>query len=83
MRPSGEAVSFAEIDLEQRRIQADGTIGADGTMPWHIPAGRVSILTPIGAGLIGMVAGSSIRWPDRDGSNRLLRIVEVTPSDEA
>lgn len=44
-----------------------------------IAAGRVSILTPIGAGLIGMTAGSSIRWPDRDGHDRLLRIVSVAP----
>jgi regulator of nucleoside diphosphate kinase len=44
-----------------------------------ITEGRVSILTPIGAGLIGMRAGCSIRWPDRDGRNRLLRIVSVTP----
>lgn len=48
-----------------------------------ISAGRISILTPIGAGLIGMVAGSSIHWPDRDGSNRLLRIVDVTGPEEA
>ncbi|GHH25229.1 nucleoside diphosphate kinase regulator [Sphingomonas glacialis] len=47
-----------------------------------IAAGRVSILTPIGAGLIGMTAGSSIRWPDRDGHDRLLRIVSVTPPRE-
>lgn len=47
-----------------------------------IAAGRVSILTPIGAGLIGMTAGCSIRWPDRDGRDRLLRIVSVTPPGE-
>lgn len=47
-----------------------------------IAAGRVSILTPIGAGLIGMRAGCSIRWPDRDGHDRMLRIVSVTPPGE-
>ena len=47
-----------------------------------IAAGRISILTPIGAGLIGMMAGSSIRWPDRDGHDRMLRIVSVTPPGE-
>lgn len=47
-----------------------------------IAAGRISILTPIGAGLIGMMAGSSIRWPDRDGRDRMLRIVSVTPPGE-
>ncbi len=43
-----------------------------------IDAGRVSILTPVGAGLIGMTAGRSILWPDRNGNNRTLRIVSVT-----
>lgn len=42
-----------------------------------IDAGRVSILSPIGTGLIGMRAGSSIAWPDRDGHDRLIRIVAV------
>lgn len=46
-----------------------------------IAAGRISILTPIGAGLIGMKAGHSISWPDRDGHDRLLRIVSVTWSE--
>ena len=44
-----------------------------------IEAGKISILTPIGVGLIGMTAGHAIRWPDRDGQARLLRIISVTP----
>lgn len=48
-----------------------------------IAVGRVSVLTPIGAGLIGMTAGYSIRWPDREGHDRLLRIESVTPPNEA
>ncbi len=42
-----------------------------------IEAGRLSIMTPVGAALIGMMAGHSIRWPDRDGNERLLRILRV------
>jgi regulator of nucleoside diphosphate kinase len=38
---------------------------------------RVSILTPIGAGLIGMRVGSAIDWPNRQGERRRLKIVEV------
>ncbi|XHS02282.1 nucleoside diphosphate kinase regulator [Sphingomonas sp. DBB INV C78] len=44
-----------------------------------IAAGRISILTPVGAGLIGLSAGQAIRWPDRDGHERRLRITRVTP----
>lgn len=42
-----------------------------------INAGRISILTPIGAGLIGMQVGQSITWPDRDGKKRNLKIIDV------
>ncbi len=42
---------------------------------------RLSILTPMGAGLIGMVAGETIAWPDRSGVERMLRIVNVTPPE--
>ncbi|MDE8650655.1 nucleoside diphosphate kinase regulator [Novosphingobium sp. H3SJ31-1] len=43
-----------------------------------ISAGRISILTPVGAGLIGLREGQSILWPDRDGHERALKIVEVS-----
>ena len=43
-----------------------------------ISAGRISILTPVGAGLIGLREGQSILWPDREGHERELRIVAVT-----
>ncbi|PZQ23244.1 MAG: nucleoside diphosphate kinase regulator [Sphingopyxis macrogoltabida] len=42
-----------------------------------IATGRISILTPVGAGLIGMRAGQSILWPDRDGQERTLTIKAV------
>jgi regulator of nucleoside diphosphate kinase len=47
-------------------------------------AGRISILTPLGAGLIGLRAGQSISWPNRAGQHRPLRIVSVAqPLQEA
>ncbi|MET0246328.1 MAG: GreA/GreB family elongation factor, partial [Sphingomonas sp.] len=42
-----------------------------------IAAGKVSVFTPIGAGLIGMRAGRTILWPDRDGASHRLRVVKV------
>lgn len=42
-----------------------------------IATGRISILTPVGAGLIGLRAGSAILWPDRDGQERALTIRAV------
>lgn len=46
-----------------------------------VEQGRISIFTPIGAGLIGMLAGETIAWPDRSGNERMLRIVAVTPPE--
>jgi regulator of nucleoside diphosphate kinase len=46
-------------------------------------AQRISILTPIGAALIGMRAGTAISWPDLAGAERVLRVIEVSqPSAE-
>lgn len=42
-----------------------------------ISQGRISILTPVGAGLIGLRTGQSILWPDRDGNERELKILSV------
>lgn len=48
----------------------------------NIAIGRISILTPMGAALYGLIAGQSIDWPDLDGNSRRIRIVRVRqPSD--
>lgn len=44
---------------------------------------RVSILTPIGAGLIGLSVGARIRWEMRDGKTRDLTVLEVGPVTDA
>lgn len=43
-----------------------------------IEAGRISIVSLVGAGLLGLKTGQSIAWPDRSGHKRTLRIIEVT-----
>lgn len=42
-----------------------------------IAAGKISVFTPVGAGLIGLRAGQTIIWPDRDGRERALTVVRV------
>ncbi len=42
-----------------------------------IASGRVSILTPIGAALLGLSAGQSIAWNARDGKAHILRVFDV------
>jgi regulator of nucleoside diphosphate kinase len=42
-----------------------------------IDAGRISIMTPIGAALIGLSRGQSITWTSRDGREQELTILSV------
>ena len=40
-------------------------------------AGRISILTPVGAALIGLSTGQSMTWTRRDGSLRRIEVLAV------
>lgn len=42
-----------------------------------VTLGRISILTPVAAALIGLRQGARIDWPDRDGAMRTLRVERV------
>ena len=44
-----------------------------------IASGRISVLTPLGAALIGVSAGHSIHWASRDGRALALDVVAVEP----
>lgn len=39
--------------------------------------GRISVLTPVGAALIGLAEGQSIWWPDQDGAIHRLTVTHV------
>lgn len=41
---------------------------------------RLSVLTPIGAALIGLSEGQAMSWTDREGQPRQLTVLEVTPA---
>ena len=45
--------------------------------------GRVSILAPIGAALLGLSVGASIEWPVPGGRARHVRVIEVRYQPEA
>ncbi len=44
-----------------------------------IAQGRISVLTLVGAALLGVAAGSSILWPTQDGRERRLTVLRVSP----
>ena len=43
----------------------------------NIAERRISILTPMGAALYGLAGGACISWPDLDGNERPIRVVQV------
>jgi regulator of nucleoside diphosphate kinase len=67
----GSGVVFRSDNGETRRVTLVFPGQAD------IAAGRISILTPIGAALIGLSEGQSIAWKTRDGRLRQLTILAV------
>jgi regulator of nucleoside diphosphate kinase len=46
-------------------------------------AGRISVLSPVGLGLLGRAAGSAVQVPTPGGSLLTLRIVETTRNRDA
>lgn len=60
---------------EVRRVQLVLPREAD------IDAGRVSILSHVGAGLIGLKEGQSITWPDPSGETRQLTPILIEDED--
>ena len=50
---------------------------AEARMPDDIAHGRISVLTPVGAALIGLSAGDSITWETRKGEVRRLTVLNI------
>jgi regulator of nucleoside diphosphate kinase len=67
----GSTVRFTSDLGEDRRVTLVFPGDAD------IAEGKVSILTPIGAALIGLSAGQSIDWVARDGRFHRLTVAAV------
>jgi regulator of nucleoside diphosphate kinase len=69
----GSVVEFGDAASggETRRIQVVLPGEAD------IDAGRISILSLVGAGLIGLSQGQTIDWPTQDGRLRRLTVLRV------
>jgi regulator of nucleoside diphosphate kinase len=67
----GSTVRFRSDDAQERTV----TLVFPGLA--DIGEGRISILTPIGAALIGLSEGQTISWVTRDGRERRLTVLEV------
>jgi len=61
----GSTVDYQDLSSGQvRRVRL--SLPRDAS----IDDGRISVLTPVGAALIGMTAGETFRWTDNDGRAR-------------
>jgi regulator of nucleoside diphosphate kinase len=68
----GSVVEFIEVATEKSRtLQLVLPGDAD------IDAGKMSVMTSVGAALIGMSVGRDINWPLPDGRPRTFRIISV------
>ena len=81
---SAEDMPADVVTIGSEVVVLDEHKGAERTLRLVLPgeadvdAGRVSILTSIGAGLIGLRVGQSISWPYPNGDRRMLKILAVT-----
>ncbi|MGQ7794466.1 nucleoside diphosphate kinase regulator [Faunimonas sp. B44] len=69
----GSTLAYRADEGEPRRVTLVFPKEAD------IAAGKVSVLTPIGAALIGLAEGQSILWTARDGRQHRLTVEAVEP----
>ena len=80
-RVSGDVVTMmSSVDFVDEESGAARSVQLVYPGEADIAAGKISILTLIGAGLIGLRAGQSIDWPDRSGKVHKLRIEAVRQS---
>ena len=73
----GSFVTFDSDSAQHRRVQLVYPGEAD------IEQGRISVMTPIGAALIGLSAGQSIAWTARDGKKHVLTVTAVEQTEPA
>ena len=67
----GSAVTFRSDDGQERTLTL--VYPADESLDGH----RLSVMTPVGAALIGLSEGQSITWAARDGREHRLTVVRV------
>lgn len=81
-----KSISRQTVTLSARVEYLDASSGLCRSVEVVLPEeadaarGRVSVLAPVGAALIGLSVGQSIEWPFPDGSLRRLTVLEVIPA---
>ena len=81
--PADVVVMLSTVEFVDEANGATRTVQLVYPGQADISAGRISILTPIGAGLIGLREGQSVRRPDREGHERKATIIKVQRAPES
>ena len=68
----GSTVTFKSDDGHTRTLKL--VYPVDESLDQH----RISVMTPVGAALIGLGTGQSISWTARDGKHHRLTVTKVT-----
>ena len=68
----GSTVTFKSDDGQTRTLKL--VYPVDESLNDH----RISVMTPVGAALIGLGVGQSISWTARDGKNHRLTVTKVS-----
>lgn len=86
---SSEAVPRDVVTMNSRVLYVDETTGERRLVQIVYPeeadagAGKVSVLAPVGAALLGLSVGQAIEWDFPDGSTRRLRVEDVSYQPES
>ena len=82
--PAGVVTLGSEVDYLDEGNSVRRSLRLVMPAEADISAGRISVLTPMGAGLIGLSTGQTIDWPDLEGRERRIKILGVRrPEEEA
>jgi regulator of nucleoside diphosphate kinase len=71
------------VTMHSRFVFRDESTGEERTASLVYPGeediddGRISILTPVGAALLGLSEGHSIEWETRNGESRTLTVLKL------
>lgn len=77
--PSDVAAMQSTIRFTDEASGTERTLQLVYPQDADIEGGRISVLSLVGAGLLGLRPGQSISWPDRGGHERRLTVMDVTP----
>jgi regulator of nucleoside diphosphate kinase len=69
-------VTFTDLDRARPHVAQLVGPGQGGGRP------RISVLTPVGAALVGLHAGDTFKWRTARGRGRALRVDEVAPDPD-